>query len=50
MVCNKPNFADIWPEIKPYISGQIVCGHNVRYDNNVIKRNVRLYELDCDNF
>ena len=48
MVEKQPNFVEVWKEIKPYISGQIVVGHNVRYDSGVIVNCIRRYGLDCE--
>lgn len=44
-VVNQPTFDKIWDEIRPYISGQIVVGHNVMYDIKVIKAEVQRYGL-----
>lgn len=49
-VQDKPNFAQIWPEIAPYISGQIIVAHNSNCDTNVIKKEVKRYGLSCKPF
>lgn len=49
-VDNKPTFAEIWDEISPYISGQILVGHNIQYDVGVIKRELQRYGLFCKPF
>ena len=47
---DKPTFAEIWSEISPYISGQILVGHNIQYDAGVIKREIKRYGLACKPF
>ena len=44
---NQPTFKEIWDEIQPYISGQILIGHNVMYDIKVLKTEVKRYGLLC---
>ena len=47
---NKPTFAEIWKEISPYISGEVLVGHNIQYDAGVIKRELKRYGLICKPF
>ena len=47
---DKPTFAEIWDEISPYISGQILVGHNIQYDTGVIKHELKRYGLYCKPF
>jgi DNA polymerase-3 subunit epsilon len=47
---NKPTFADLWDELSPYISGEIVVGHNIKFDAGVIKRMIQRYGLPCKPF
>jgi DNA polymerase-3 subunit epsilon len=47
---DKPTFAEIWGDISPYITGQIVVGHNIQYDADVIKRELKRYGLFCKPF
>lgn len=49
-VADKPTFAEIWKEISPYISGEILVGHNIQYDSGVIKRELKRYGLMCKPF
>ncbi|MEJ8570996.1 DUF294 nucleotidyltransferase-like domain-containing protein [Microbaculum marinum] len=37
-VAGKPSFADLAPDLKEFIAGRIVVGHNIGYDLAVMKR------------
>lgn len=47
MVENQPDFSEIWDDISPYISGQIIVGHNVQFDSRCIVSDVKRYGLLC---
>lgn len=47
MVQNQPTFKEVWNEIQPYISGQILVGHNITYDIRCLKAEVKRYGLLC---
>lgn len=49
-VDDKPTFKEIWNDISPYISGQILVGHNIQFDAGVIKREIKRYCLACKPF
>jgi DNA polymerase-3 subunit epsilon len=45
-VKDKPNFAQIWPIIQPYIEGQICVGHNVQFDaERVLVKQLQRYGI-----
>jgi DNA polymerase-3 subunit epsilon len=50
MVKDQPNFAEIWKEIEPDISGQIIVAHNAKYDAGVLTYNIQRYGLHCEPF
>lgn len=43
----QPNFAEVWEDIKSYISGQIIIGHNVNFDARCIIGACKRYGLMC---
>ena len=49
-VADKPTFAELWPELSKYISGQILVAHNSNYDMKVIRNELRRYGLVCKPF
>ncbi|KAA5537356.1 3'-5' exonuclease [Taibaiella lutea] len=40
-----PDFAAIWPQIKPYISGQHVVAHNASFDCTSLRHTLEYYKL-----
>lgn len=47
---NEKNFRQIWAEIKEYIEGCKVIGHNVKYDLKVLLGELDRYDLECGEF
>lgn len=47
---DKPTFDKIWNEISPYISGQILVGHNINFDAGTMIREIKRYGLVCKPF
>ena len=43
-----PGFYRIYPELKKRLEGQVVVAHNEQFDRNVLKRVMRMYQLDYD--
>lgn len=46
----QPTFKEIWTEISPFISGEILVAHNSSYDVRVIKKEIQRYGLFCKPF
>jgi DNA polymerase III subunit epsilon len=40
-----PDFATIWPLLKPYIQGQNVVAHNASFDCNSLQQTLEYYKL-----
>ena len=46
ITANSPTFADIWPELEPYIANQTVVAHNgFRFDFAVLRATLSFYGL-----
>ena len=45
-VAGEPDFARLWPTIRPYIAGRIVAAHNARFDMGVLSGLVKYYGLE----
>jgi DNA polymerase-3 subunit epsilon len=43
-------FKDLWPEIKKYFDGQVLAGHNVNFDENVLNSLLEKHKIDFYNF
>lgn len=43
-------FKDLWPEIKVYFDGQVLAGHNVSFDENVLSSLLEKNKIDFHNF
>ncbi len=43
-----PGFHAIYPEVRKRLQGQTVVAHNEQFDRNVLKRTMRMYQLDYD--
>lgn len=50
MVFTKPTFDKYWPEIKPYIDGNLVIAHNTSFDITALKRVLKLYNIEYPTF
>lgn len=44
-VADKPEFCDLWPELKPHLEGRIIVAHNAEFDVNVLIRALDLYRI-----
>lgn len=42
---NAPTFAEVWPMLKPYISGKHVVAHNASFDCTSLKQTLAYYNL-----
>lgn len=45
VTAHAPTFAEIWPEMEPYISGQHVVAHNAPFDCSCLKASLTYYQL-----
>jgi DNA polymerase-3 subunit epsilon len=45
---DKPTFPEIWQEIKPYLSGQLLVAHNLSFDMFVLKDACEYFDLDFE--
>lgn len=43
-----PGFHAIYPEVRKRLQGKTVVAHNEQFDRNVLKRTMRMYQLDYD--
>ncbi len=50
MVWNKPNFCDLWEEIKPYIENQLVIAHNASFDVGALRKTLDLFQIELPTF
>ncbi|HWQ61588.1 MAG TPA: 3'-5' exonuclease, partial [Negativicutes bacterium] len=44
-VADKPEFGDLWPELRPHLEGRIIVAHNAQFDINVLIRSLDLYRI-----
>jgi DNA polymerase-3 subunit epsilon len=44
-VADKPEFGDLWPELRPHLEGRIIVAHNAEFDVNVLIRSLDLYNI-----
>jgi DNA polymerase-3 subunit epsilon len=45
MVHDQPDFAAIWPELKPYLKGATLLAHNSKFDKSVLAACLKHYQL-----
>ncbi|NQZ56363.1 MAG: 3'-5' exonuclease [Lentisphaeraceae bacterium] len=45
-VYNKPNFAQVWPEIKAYLGDRLLLAHNAAFDMSVLRKTLEAYGLE----
>lgn len=45
-VKNSPTFAQLWPQLYPYIEGQIVVAHNAPFDIGVLRHTLQQYNIE----
>jgi DNA polymerase-3 subunit epsilon len=44
-VANQPTWAELWPEVRPLLEGQLVIAHNAGFDFSVLRRTLEAYQL-----
>jgi len=49
-VADKPTFAELWPEIRPYLDHKIVIAHNAVFDVSVMRSMLTEYQLSAPVF
>lgn len=49
-VKDKPEFNELWPEIKQYINKNLVIAHNASFDISVLRHVLNHYEIDYPEF
>ncbi|MEO1529678.1 MAG: exonuclease domain-containing protein [Planctomycetota bacterium] len=45
-VDHEPNFADVWPEVEPYVTDDCLIAHNAGFDINVLVSCLRRHQLE----
>ena len=50
MVKEQPTFGDIWHEIKPYVTDEIIAAHNADFDMGVLTATLAHYQLYVPEF
>lgn len=50
MVWNKPNFKEVWQEIKPYVDGKTVIAHNASFDVGAMRKALELFNIELPTF
>ena len=45
-VINEKTFAELWPDIQPYLEGNLVVAHNASFDFSVLRNTLDLYGID----
>ncbi|MGK0414584.1 MAG: DNA polymerase-3 subunit epsilon [Polaribacter sp.] len=48
-VADKPEFNELWPEIKPLIENKFLIAHNAGFDFSVLRRTLEAYNLPFPN-
>lgn len=46
-LADAPYFDTVWPEIEPYLAGQLLLAHNARFDMAVLHETLIRYRLAC---
>src|SRR5690606_1089193 len=50
VTAHAPTFAEIWPEMEPYINGQHIVAHNAPFDVSCLKASLAFYNLPVPQF
>lgn len=50
MVIDRPDFAELWPLIKPILDGKLVIAHNASFDINVLCRTLDYFGIEYPTF
>ncbi|WP_042274630.1 exonuclease domain-containing protein [[Clostridium] dakarense] len=45
-VINEKEFDELWPQIKPYLEGQLVIAHNASFDISVLRNTLDKYSIE----
>ncbi|MDT8901400.1 exonuclease domain-containing protein [Anaeroselena agilis] len=45
MAADKPEFGELWPELRPLLEGRIIIAHNAEFDINVLIQSLDLYRI-----
>src|SRR5690606_25548091 len=48
-VSNAPTFAELWPEISPFIAGNFLIAHNAAFDFSVLRNSLAFYRISTPN-
>lgn len=46
MVCDAPEWGELWPELAPRLEGATILAHNAAFDIGVLRRGLELYGFD----
>ena len=49
-VRDKPEFNELWPEIKPYLDKNLIIAHNASFDISVLRHVLDQYEIEYPEF
>ncbi|WP_110943536.1 3'-5' exonuclease [Virgibacillus senegalensis] len=49
-VVDAPTFDELWPTLKPYLSGRLVVAHNASFDMSVLRQTLDRFELTYPEF
>jgi len=49
-VADCPAFNELWPDIEPYLAGQLVAAHNAPFDMAVLRALINKYDLSAPAF
>lgn len=50
MVVNAPTFKEYWAELEPFLTDNIIIGHNITYDLSVISKALDRYDIPVPDF
>ncbi len=46
MLVNSPDFSELWPEVEPFLSNEVIVAHNASFDIDVLSKAADHYNLD----
>nr|DAU18879.1 MAG TPA: DNA polymerase III subunit alpha [Caudoviricetes sp.] len=49
-VINEPIFAELWPEIKPYIENQLIAAYNLSFDISCLEATLANFQIPVPNY
>ena len=50
MVADKPNFAELWPQLEDKLTGRVVVAHNAQFDMGVLRESLRYSHISAPEF